>query len=69
MAQAAQSFGEERSLLMRYLRNLARTGYPERPGPSPGHQVRTCPACGGRASFSLDPEGTWYRCHRCGHYA
>jgi hypothetical protein len=56
------------SLLRRYLRALATE--PGEPGsPSPGHAIRTCPVCGERAIFVLEPEGTWYRCSHCGHYA
>jgi hypothetical protein len=55
-------------LLRRYLRGLARQhGVPREP--SPGHAIRTCPTCGARSIFVLEPEGTWYRCSRCGHYA
>jgi hypothetical protein len=36
---------------------------------SPGHDLRTCAACGVRTSFSLDPEGTWFVCSHCGEYA
>lgn len=51
-----------------YLRALARDPSP-RPAASPGHQMRTCPSCGARAAFVLDPEGTWYTCKSCGHLA
>jgi hypothetical protein len=65
-AQVVQS--EHDPLLRRYLRALA-----SEPGElrarAPGHAVRTCPTCGQRAIFALEPEGTWYRCSRCGHYA
>jgi hypothetical protein len=36
---------------------------------SPGHDLRTCAACGARTVFTLDPAGTWFRCSRCGEYA
>ena len=36
---------------------------------SPGHDLRTCADCGERTAFTLDPEGTWSRCTRCGSYA
>jgi DNA-directed RNA polymerase subunit RPC12/RpoP len=36
---------------------------------SPGHDLRTCTECGERAAFTLDAEGTWFRCTRCGAYA
>jgi hypothetical protein len=69
MAQTAQSIDSYGLVLRRYLRALAREGRPERLAPSPGHQIRTCPVCGDRAVFRLEPEGTWYRCSDCGHYA
>ncbi|MGH2724114.1 MAG: hypothetical protein ACRDI0_07580 [Actinomycetota bacterium] len=55
-------------ILTTYLRALARD-HGVRPAASPGHEVRTCPSCGARAVFTLDPEGTWYRCRHCGHFA
>jgi transposase len=56
------------SMLRRYLRALAAApGEPR--APSPGHAIRTCPECGDRAVFVLEPEGTWFRCSHCGHYA
>jgi hypothetical protein len=36
---------------------------------SPGHDLRTCAACGARTAFTLDPAGTWFRCSHCGEYA
>lgn len=70
MAQTAHRIDESYGLVLRrYLRALAREERPERLAPSPGHQIRTCPVCGGRAVFRLEPEGTWYRCSDCGHYA
>jgi hypothetical protein len=59
---------EDDVLLRRYLRGLARQHTVHRE-PSPGHAVRTCPTCGTRSIFVLEPEGTWYRCSTCGHYA
>jgi transposase len=69
MARTAERLDTEQdTLLRRYLRALARE--PREPqGPSPGHAIRTCPECGDRAIFTLEPEGTWFRCSRCGHYA
>jgi hypothetical protein len=69
MAQSASVVTRpQEALLRRYLRALARE-----PGElrarAPGHAVRTCPSCGERAIFVLEPEGTWYRCSTCGHYA
>jgi ribosomal protein L37AE/L43A len=68
MAQTAQYVDEYGLILRRYLRALARDGRPGRVA-SPGHQIRTCPECGRRAAFRLEPEGIWYRCSACGHYA
>ena len=56
-------------LYQRYLRALARHGEPEEARPSPGHAIRHCPTCGAHTMFRLDPEGTWFECTRCGHYA
>jgi transposase len=67
MVQTAQRIDEGYEPVL--LRALAREGRPERLAPSPGHQIRTCPVCGDRAVFRLEPEGTWYRCSDCGHYA
>ena len=69
MARPAQVLDtQDEILLRRYLRALARQ--PSEPrAPSPGHAIRTCPSCGERSIFVLEPEGTWYRCSRCGHYA
>lgn len=70
MARPAHRMEDEYDgVLSRYLRGLARQGSPARMAPAPGHQIRTCPACGERASFALDAEGTWSRCGRCGSYA
>ena len=69
MARTAEVIDlEPDTLLRRYLRGLARQPRASR-DPSPGHAVRTCPSCGDRSIFVLEPEGTWYRCSRCGHYA
>jgi transposase len=69
MARPAQVLDtQDEILLRRYLRALARQpGEPS--AASPGHAIRTCPSCGGRSIFVLEPEGTWYRCSSCGHYA
>ncbi len=69
MARAAQRVDTEHdALLRRYLRAMAREPAEPR-ATSPGHAIRTCPGCGDRSIFVLEPEGTWYRCRRCGHYA
>jgi ribosomal protein L37AE/L43A len=68
MAQTARVEDQYGLVLRRYLRALAHEGRPQR-APSPGHQIRTCPECGRRAAFSLEPEGIWFRCSACGHYA
>jgi hypothetical protein len=60
---------ERESLYRRYLEALNRHGEPEEPAPSPGHAIRHCPTCGAHTMFTLDPEGTWYECTRCKHYA
>ena len=56
-------------LYRRYLQALARYGEPSDEPPSPGHVIRHCPNCGMRSMFRLDPEGMWYECLHCGHYA
>ncbi|HEX9236307.1 MAG TPA: hypothetical protein VF972_08510 [Actinomycetota bacterium] len=67
---ALRSYDVERQILYRrYVDALNRYGEPERPEPSPGHAIRQCVRCGRAAVFRLDPEGTWYECTRCGHYA
>jgi predicted RNA-binding Zn-ribbon protein involved in translation (DUF1610 family) len=69
MAQPAHVATSPRDVLLRrYLRALARESGELR-ARAPGHAVRTCPSCGERAIFVLEPEGTWYRCSACGHYA
>ncbi len=69
MAQRQEDL-EEALLYDRYLEALARYGPPAREeSPSPGHVVRYCHGCGMRAMFRLDPEGTWYECLHCQHYA
>jgi hypothetical protein len=68
MAQA-QRIGTDQLLYRRYLQALERHGDPREDVPSPGHVVRYCANCGMRAMFRLDPEGTWYECLHCGHYA
>ncbi|HEX2031823.1 MAG TPA: hypothetical protein VHL78_10535 [Actinomycetota bacterium] len=70
MATPATHLDEDYGLVLaRYLRGLARNGGHRTARRSPGHDVRTCPNCGARSDFALDPEGTWYRCASCGHYA
>jgi hypothetical protein len=69
MARPATIVEEDPDLILAtYLRALARDPSP-RSALSPGHDVRTCPSCGTQAVFTLDPEGTWYRCKHCGHFA
>ena len=60
---------EESFLYRRYVRALERYGDSRDERPSPGHVIRHCPSCGMRAMFRLDPEGTWFECLHCGHYA
>ncbi|HYH28190.1 MAG TPA: hypothetical protein VEA19_05395 [Actinomycetota bacterium] len=68
MAQTATELREQ-DLLGRYLRSLVRDQEAPRGTPAPGHDVRTCPTCGHEGRFVLDPEGVWYSCTRCGHFA
>jgi hypothetical protein len=56
-------------MYQRYLAALRRYGEPEPAPPSPGHAIRQCAHCGRATMFRLDPDGTWYECTRCGHYA
>jgi len=60
---------EDSFLYRRYVRALERYGDSRDERPSPGHVIRHCPSCGMRAMFRLDPEGTWFECLHCGHYA
>jgi hypothetical protein len=70
MAQAAELLEiDEDRLLRDYLRILTREDHSEPRLRSPGHDLRTCGDCGERTAFTLDPEGTWFRCTRCGEYA
>jgi hypothetical protein len=68
MALRARDVGDG-LLYQKYLQALQRYGEPERPAPSPGHAIRQCAHCGIARKFRLDPEGTWYECMHCGHYA
>ena len=68
MAQRAHEL-EDPLLYEKYLQALKRHGDPREDQPSPGHVIRHCTNCGQRALFRLDPEGTWYECLHCGHYA
>ena len=70
MAQPGTRFEREYDVVLQdYLRILTRKGRPEPMLRSPGHDLRTCPSCGARTAFTLDPKGTWFRCSRCGEYA
>lgn len=60
---------EGQLMYRRYVEALKRFGPPEGPEPSPGHAIRQCVHCGKATVHRLDPEGTWYECSRCGHYA
>lgn len=60
---------DEDRVLRDYLRLLTRDHPSEPKLRSPGHDLRTCVTCGQRTAFTLDPEGTWFRCTRCGEYA
>ncbi len=68
MAQAREEL-QTGALYMRYVEALRRHGKTEEPQPSPGHVVRYCHSCGMRAMFRLDPDGNWYECLHCRHYA
>ncbi len=68
MAQAQREVGDG-LLYHKYLEALKRYGDPRDEQPSPGHVIRYCTSCGMRAMFRLDPEGTWYECLHCKHYA
>lgn len=52
-----------------YLRLLTRDHRVEPMLRSPGHDLRSCASCGRRTAFTLDPQGTWFRCTRCGEFA
>ena len=60
---------DEDRLLRDYLRILHRDGHADPRLRSPGHDLRTCAHCGDRTAFTLDAEGTWFRCGSCGEYA
>jgi hypothetical protein len=60
---------DEDRILRDYLRLLTKEARPELRLRSPGHDLRTCGSCGSRTAFTLDPEGTWFRCTRCGEFA
>jgi hypothetical protein len=60
---------EDRILYRRYMDALQHYGPPEPRAPSPGHAIRQCPSCGKATIFRLDPDGTWYECTGCGHFA
>ena len=67
MALSVESLAEEH-LLRDYLRTQSRDGSNAKVR-SPGHDLRTCADCGERTAFTMDPEGTWFRCTSCGAYA
>lgn len=67
MATTAEHLREP-DMLRTYLRALARTGGTTQQMAS-GRQRRVCAHCGQRAVFTLEAEGTWYRCGECGRYA
>jgi hypothetical protein len=68
MAVSIETLKEDR-LLHDYLRIRTRAGGFDSKLRSPGHDLRTCTDCGRRTAFTLDPEGTWFRCGHCGAYA
>ena len=68
MALSVERMDEDR-MLRDYLRIRTRNGHPDAKLRSPGHDLRTCGDCGQRTAFTLDPEGTWFRCTHCGSFA
>ncbi len=68
MAQRQEDLTND-ELYRSYMRALQRYGRDPQESPSPGHVIRHCPNCGMRSMFRLDPEGTWYECLHCKHYA
>jgi hypothetical protein len=68
MAATIETLDEDR-LLRDYLRIRTKDGLLDPRLRSPGHDLRTCAECGRRTAFTLDPEGTWFRCSHCGAYA
>ena len=68
MAQSAEFLHEER-LLRQYLRLLSRYGGQPDREVSPGHEIRTCAACGQTAIFRIDARGCWASCLACGEFA
>jgi hypothetical protein len=68
MALSVETLDEDR-VLRDYLRIRTRAGNADPRLRSPGHDLRTCADCGQRTAFTLDPEGTWFRCTSCGSYA
>ncbi|MGH2691435.1 MAG: hypothetical protein ACRDHM_02925, partial [Actinomycetota bacterium] len=61
MPTTIETLDEDR-LLRDYLRNRTRSSQMNPRFGSPGHELRTCAECGRRTAFTLDPEGTWFRC-------
>jgi hypothetical protein len=68
MAQAHDELSKG-ALYMRYVEALRRHGNADEDEPSPGHVIRYCTNCGMRSMFRLDPDGNWYECLHCKHYA
>lgn len=60
---------DEHRVLRDYLRLLTLDHGAEPMLRSPGHDLRSCASCGRRTAFTLDPQGTWFRCTRCGEFA
>ena len=69
MAQVQDRNFDRDDLYRSYMRALQRYGPANQDAPSPGHVVRYCSNCGMRSMFQLDPEGMWYECLHCKHYA
>jgi PHP family Zn ribbon phosphoesterase len=69
MATPARQLQEGRRTLVRRGPGTIRLVKPIEPD-LPTHQIRTCTHCGAHTWFRLeDPEGGWYTCSRCGHFA
>ena len=67
-ANAHTSPGEDQ-LLSEYLALRTQSGAGAGQARSAEQRIRTCPSCGRRVVFYLEPEGGWARCSFCGRYA
>ncbi len=70
MARPAEAMELDYDVVLRdYIRVLTRDTRSDAKRRSPGHDLRTCASCGARVAFTLDPNGTWFSCSRCGSFA